>query len=268
MEEPILEKKNLFNRILNNQVLVTGITAILMIFVIVGSSYAIFSRNDEILESVVIKTGNLEAVLSGDEKGISLEYDTLGVSNHVGMESKGYSFKVKNTGRLPINYYEIKVVNKENEISTLPHKYINYSIKVNDGDYIKATNLGDNNSYIYTGGRLDLNEEDSFNLKLWASDLYGDALINKTANLSLEVILYSDIPTRNYIIYNLNGGVGIIPNSNILLNKVSSIIPEKDGYTFMGWSRTIDGEVVYQSGADYNETMGTTLYAIWQKNSD
>ena len=44
---------------------------------------------------------------------------------------------------------------------------------------------------------------------------------------------------------------------------------EREGYTFVGWSTTEDGEVEYQDGAEY--TMGTessyTLYAVWEINT-
>ena len=264
-DEPIIKKRNIVDRILSNQILVTGITMVLMIFVIIGSSYAIFSRSEEIVESVVIKTGNLEAVLMGDEKGIDLEYKTLGSSSVEGLAQDPYNFKIKNTGKLPINYYEIRIVDKEYEITTLPHKFINYVLKVNEGEYSNINNLGENNSYIYTGGSLSTGEEDSFSLKLWADNLYGDLLNDKTANLSLEVILYSDIPNRDYLIYDMNGGDGIIPNTNILLKQVSSVIPTREGYTFVGWSKTKDGAVDYKAGANYTEIIGTTLYAIWEK---
>ncbi len=52
----------------------------------------------------------------------------------------------------------------------------------------------------------------------------------------------------------------------------TSALPEngfiRDGYTFIGWATTADGEVLYGDGANY--TMGTeesyTLYAVWQAN--
>ncbi len=71
------------------------------------------------------------------------------------------------------------------------------------------------------------------------------------------------------IAYNVNGGTGTIGNTTKiqdLSTNITTTLPTKDGYTFMGWgTSTTDTSVDYASGASYTANSGTTLYAIWKK---
>jgi len=266
MEEPRLKKKNLFNRIINNQILVTGITTVLMMLVIVGSSYAIFSSDDAIeTNDVVVSSGNLEVVISSESDTIILDYETLGVSDIKGMDSNGYTFSIKNTGSSNIAYYEIRIVDKEYEVSNLPHKAINYSIKKDNSEYSNPYNLGDAHGYIFVGRDLLVDDSHSFDLKLWVNEMYGYLANNKSLKASLEVTLYNEIPLRNYLIYNTMGG-SYIPKSNVLNKRITNLIPIKEGYTFLGWSTYEDSSVCdYLPGSTYNNKLGLILYAVWKE---
>lgn len=46
---------------------------------------------------------------------------------------------------------------------------------------------------------------------------------------------------------------------------VSSIKPVRTGYTFLGWSKTSNGTVDYNSGEWCSEQITMTLYAVWQE---
>ena len=74
---------------------------------------------------------------------------------------------------------------------------------------------------------------------------------------------------ENRVIFNSNGGVGdmgaqvIKTGATASLNKCTL---ERHGYTFIGWSTSPTGSVVYKDGDTY--TMGAeseyTLYAVWE----
>ncbi len=76
--------------------------------------------------------------------------------------------------------------------------------------------------------------------------------------------------TRYTVTYNANGGTGA-PASQTKEQGVpltlSSTVPTRTGYTFLGWgTSTGDTSVNYAPGATYSDDADITLYAIWQCN--
>ena len=76
--------------------------------------------------------------------------------------------------------------------------------------------------------------------------------------------------TLKYIInYDANGGKGIIAKQteNKKNTKINNNIPEKEGYIFLGWSKSKDDITnLYYNGSDYTfDNNNVTLYAIWGK---
>ncbi len=90
-----------------------------------------------------------------------------------------------------------------------------------------------------------------------------------------DIVLYAKwIVNTNKLYLDPNGGEGSIESIEIETNSKKYIpaintIFYKNGYTFVGWSKTPSGEVVYSDNASY--TMGTdaeyTLYAIWKRDT-
>ena len=265
MIEPKLKKKSFLSKIFKNQFLLTICTVFLLVFILIGSSYALLNTKvDRGLTDVVVQSGNLQATITSEGNIIEKDYNTLGVSDEIGLTYDPYTFTVTNSSENNIAYYELRVVDKEYEISTLPHKSLNYALSVNGSDYTNSQNLGDNRSYIYVGGSLDVGESDTFNLKLWVNEEYGKYANNKVLKASIELTLYSDVPTRNYIIYDSQGG-SYISKTNIVSKRISMQTPIKAGYSFTGWSTTPTGNVEYESNAIYNGTNGMTLYAKYEE---
>ena len=182
LNEPVLKKKNILNRILNNQILITCFTSILMIIVIVGSSYALFNKEAVLTNDVIVKSGSLEVVIANTTDRIEVDYTTLGVEDSVGLTYNPYSFSIENTGENDILYYEVRIVDKEHEISTLPHKSLNFSIQRDSGGYSAPVNLGDNGSYIAGDFNLSVGEKHLYDLKLWINKEFGEYANNKTLN--------------------------------------------------------------------------------------
>ena len=54
------------------------------------------------------------------------------------------------------------------------------------------------------------------------------------------------------------------PRGEIL--SLADHIPEKDGYSFVGWSREEGGEVAFLPGSNYSYEEDTVLYAVWKAN--
>lgn len=71
------------------------------------------------------------------------------------------------------------------------------------------------------------------------------------------------------VVYNMNGGGGTIPQQTKLHDeviKISTEIPTREGYSFLGWSTTIAGDVEYESGGIYENNVSIVLFAVWSKN--
>lgn len=47
---------------------------------------------------------------------------------------------------------------------------------------------------------------------------------------------------------------------------LSETVPEREGYQFLGWALTADGDAAYQPGATYDINEGLALYAVWEGN--
>ena len=222
-------------------------------------------------KDLLINTGNMQVVLSVPE----LEYNFLNTTKN-DEEKKIYNFSLKNTGNIPIEYYEIRLVDQEGKVSTLPHKYLNFTIsKVifflifdftiskDHGNFDDIKNLGDNDSILYYGYNLEVGKSNSFNLKMWIDNTEIDA-IGKELYGAIEVTLYQKYDVyKNYVLYESPGSTNV-PIKTSIYDSISSTIPQKDGYKFVGWEKN-GGMIKYNPGDTYRESVGTTLYAVWDK---
>ena len=101
------------------------------------------------------------------------------------------------------------------------------------------------------------------------SDASGDwGLVNyrgKSGWVSLNYVK----PSQIKISYNANGGEGTPdPTVNQTLEPVSlsSSIPTREGYAFLGWSESKNStSAEYLPGASYSKIADVTLYAVWER---
>ena len=82
-------------------------------------------------------------------------------------------------------------------------------------------------------------------------------------------VITNDKKPEYKISFNANGGKGTMSDISIVA-ETSIILPEntftRDNYTFMGWSTTGDGEVMFKNGAIFEGLYSDiTLYAKWEK---
>ena len=69
------------------------------------------------------------------------------------------------------------------------------------------------------------------------------------------------------ITYDANGGYNAPAEESKMSgisHILSSVTPYRTGYTFLGWSKVKDGDVVYSPGSIVEENYNMTLYAKWQ----
>ena len=70
--------------------------------------------------------------------------------------------------------------------------------------------------------------------------------------------------------YDANGGSNVPPAQTKMYETaltLSDVIPQKTGYTFLGWAVSSDSTTVtYQAGGSYTNNSDVTLYAVWKQN--
>ncbi len=234
------------------------------IFLFKGISYSAETKKTSENKDLLIKTENMQVVLNiPNEKYNFLDTLKENVSDNVGSKQKGYDFSITNTGSIPIEYYEIRLVDQEGKVSTLPHKYLRFTINKDNGKYEEVKNLGDNDSILYYGYNLGVGESSTYNLKMWIDETEINAL-GKELYGAIEVTLYQKFDVyKNNVLYESEGSTNV-PVRTTIYNPISSTIPKKDGYKFVGWEKK-GGTMMYKPGDTYKESIGTTLYAKWEK---
>ena len=55
-----------------------------------------------------------------------------------------------------------------------------------------------------------------------------------------------------------------IPIRTSIYSPITSTIPKRDGYKFVGWEKN-KGTMIYKAGDNYRDEVGATLYAVWEK---
>jgi uncharacterized repeat protein (TIGR02543 family) len=97
--------------------------------------------------------------------------------------------------------------------------------------------------------------------------------VSVASNITTNLYLYAKWIANTYnIIFNSNGGGGTMNKQSILYNEtkpLNTIWFYKNGYSFVGWAETPDGNVAYADRANYKMQTAddVTLYAKWSPNS-
>ncbi len=159
-----------------------------------------------------------------------------------------------------INYYKF--------VPTKSGKYVVYS----EGDKDPKVTL-----YNSSGTELAKNDDGGKNKNFrlvydlqagttyyYAFDFYGSSSFN------VGFISVRFGPVYN-ISYNANGGSGVPSSQSKDWNKdiaLSSTVPTRSGYTFLGWSTSSSAtSATYKAGATYSTNSNAILYAVWKLNS-
>ena len=82
-----------------------------------------------------------------------------------------------------------------------------------------------------------------------------------------KTITLTDYITGYTLTYNANGGSGAPSSvSNVTSTTISSTVPTRSGYKFLGWSKSSSAtSASYVAGNSISLSANTTLYAVWAK---
>lgn len=147
-----------------------------------------------------------------------------------------------------------------------------YTVTYNKGSYGTGSQVTDTKTY---GVALTLRgatfTRSNYTQDGWSVNSNGST---KDYNLSgsytnnAAVTLYPHWKADTYAVnFNANGGTGA-PAAQTKTYGVnltlSSTVPTRTNYIFLGWATSATGEVAYQPGGSYTANAAVTLYAIWQ----
>lgn len=155
---------------------------------------------------------------------------------------------------------------------------------LNDGEKLKHIWTYNNKleNGLYNASTFGLTKT-GYTFKGWGTTSSGGTIFDQdNANLvptdinsniktgSCSTTLYAIWTPNTYkITFNANGGAGAPASQTKTYGKtltLSSTIPERDGYIFLGWSKSSTAtSATYSAGGSFNDNVTTTLYAVWSK---
>lgn len=150
---------------------------------LVVSTYCWYHYKTVQLDVVSLNRSFNQMYLSLEEVGDSvLMKEVYPESDEQGMKQNGYTFKIRNTKDMKVEY---KLVFMTDDSNTLDNKYIRYTYNVNGGDYHIPRNLGEDRLVI-----IDSISSDSvkvYNLKFWIDFNAGNEIMNKSFSARIGV---------------------------------------------------------------------------------
>ena len=117
-----------------------------------------------------------------------------------------------------------------------------------------------------TVGALPTPTRDGYTFDGWYTGKDSGSKITESSTVSSSLTLYAHWNKITYnLSYNANGGTGApATQSGSTSYTISSTIPTRSGYTFLGWSKSSSATTPeYRAGNTIALTGNTTLYAVW-----
>lgn len=151
---------------------------ILMLVVVIGTTYAIYVVNLQGKEKNEVSTGTLSVDFKGKNNAISLT-NTYPMSDEEGLRQEGFQFSIVNSGTLDANY---RITLQEATTSTFPKEYLKY-VFYEEGTTPSTPALLSSlpsGLVLKENSTIQAGEEQSFVLKLWIAESAGNDVQGKT----------------------------------------------------------------------------------------
>ncbi len=232
------------------------ISIIGVLFLVVGSSYAILQDSKISESNQVINVGNVKLELNETNNGI--EYNDLtDMTDDEGIKQDNYySFSIKNTGDTT-SEYNVFLIKDETKTNSIDEKYIKVGLEINETDY-KIMNLKEVNNLIHND-ILKPSEENKYKLWVWLDEeeIKKDPIDeNSTLNLKLKVeaTQYLDETANTKILYNTISDS--VKTSNISYQYINGANKTVNGVTY----NNNDNGVFLYDGTDDNNGRYSIYY--------
>ena len=127
---------------------------------------------------------------------------------------------------------------------------------------------------IYQGGLIPFLFSNKEDYATWTDSLTSFIKVHKIDLYLYDAWVWDTYTTyaeKLYIVYNANGGSNPPTAQMTRYEKdvaLTTDIPTRTGYTFLGWSLTDNGTAQYIPGQTYAFETSVTLYAVWEKDTD
>lgn len=179
---------NCLNSDEKKQITVLSLVVVMTCIILFGTSYAWFVVNTNSQKSNELIAGNLNLTFDDTDGGEINLTGQIPVSDEEGLQTSGYTFKVKNEGNIESNYSifldDLDLTSGENR---LDDRYVKYSLS-RDNVLIKTDFLNNLNSSILDSNMLDVDATSVYTLRLWLDeDLFDRDAANKTLKKKLRI---------------------------------------------------------------------------------
>ena len=156
-------------------IIICCISVLLIVVLALATSYALFRLNVTKDTNFKVKAGFLELSIDDSNLGNVIENGKIIVNNlepmkeNTALTRDGYNFKLKNTGSIDSGYtiYLDSIVLESETKERLDNSLIKVNLTNNDTNESHTYNYGELGSGILDYGMLDVNEENSYTLRIW-----------------------------------------------------------------------------------------------------
>ncbi len=152
------------------QITILSLVILMTCVILFGTSYAWFIINTNSQKTTNIIAGNLDLVFDDTNGGeIQLRNQTP-ISDEEGLQTNGYTFKIKNVGNIEAKYtIFLDDVDLENGENRLPDGVVKYNL-IKNNKVITTDNLYNLKTKILDNTTLDVNQSNTYTLKIWLDE--------------------------------------------------------------------------------------------------
>ena len=179
---------------INYRIKLLGLLVVLLVL-IMGTSFAYFKLTQSGKNTNVIKSGSLKLLLDeSTTDGISIT-KAIPVTNTTGLKEKGYTFKLVNQDRKGVKYkIYLDDMDLENGKTRMPDRVVKYNLTKNDtqGESKLLTTTGENPNRILESGTIDGKSTNDYTLKLWIDEAAETDIMNTVFAAKLRVVAEVD----------------------------------------------------------------------------
>ena len=170
----------------------------------------------------------------------------------------------------------------ENGIADVLEDFVTLTYFANGGEGAPAseTKAADNNGKAIFTISATVPTRSEYTFKGWNTTTDGEAEYQAGASLatgtdeSLYAVWEQNPLIKYTVTYDANGGKNA-PAAQFVETRtgsgelvITSAVPTRDKYTFLGWSQSKSGNVQLKPGDKLSLTADITLYAVWEKKTD
>lgn len=151
------------------------------LFLIVATTFVYIPKQENLLSSLAFLKNEKRFYMQDLSSGVLLK-EAIPTSDNEGMKNDPYIFKITNNSSSKITY-QIVFKNDKEKIEkmgkeVLPNKYLRYSIKENNDNFIEPVNLTDDGIIYETV--IDAKSSTVFEFKMWLDYNSDNGAMNKS----------------------------------------------------------------------------------------